>query len=344
MLILIYLLTTSVVMCSENRVNQEQIGESTKIAWTSLSSVQFVSDELIADLVQGTSRLERYYFALEDRGQYALRAKEVKEGREYHVHDFREDGQKSYQSRPFRDSDDSLNSVTIRYQTSTESHYKGMMFRVLWLLMPGGEPIFRHIEQGASVEPARDVDGNTVYVVHTSFRGSPIRCEVDPQHDWLVRRMTLGEGLMDVRVTRFDRVDGRWFPVEGSSSEDMTVEGRRIRKRGTFRVSQLRINQPLDPGLFHITESKLPSGTKVIDSISGRTRYIGGRSARDRRISEQLEQPEAPGTELSKGLTIVHVPRRKTPAIYWWLAACSPVFAVIAVAYFFYWQAKRRRA
>jgi hypothetical protein len=85
--------------------------------------------------------------------------------------------------------------------------------------------------------------------------------------------------LQDINITRFARVNGRWFPVKGPITHNTRevwipkaggVVDTRLRtkeRRGAFVVTGLRINQPIPDSRFE----KPPDLDKVcvIDFIRG---------------------------------------------------------------------------
>jgi len=115
---------------------------------------------------------------------------------------------------------------------------------------------------------------------------------LDAGHDFLVRRSRPVDG--DLHHWRFDvndfqRVDGIWFPKRVT---DVVVRAERT-DTTHWLVTDVAVNQPLDPALFEAPDPMV--GTLVVDERSGRTYEYGNREkrpgeARERRIAEEARQ------------------------------------------------------
>jgi RNA polymerase sigma factor (sigma-70 family) len=161
---------------------------------------------------------------------------------------------------------DKITDVRITKQTNTRDAYRDEMGTVLWLLTPwtsgaGGaaQPLYQHLENtntSTKVEIGRDANGKPTVTLTLAYEGQ--RYELDPDHDYLPKWVT--GHLQDISVTRFAKVNGRWFPVEGlithNAREVYTLKAgeladtglRTKERRGAFVVTGLRINQPIpDP-------------------------------------------------------------------------------------------------
>ena len=157
--------------------------------------------------------------------------------------------------------------VRITKQRNTRDAYRDEMGTVLWLISPwtsglgkAAQPLYQHLENMdtcTQVEIRRDANGKPTVSV-ARVRGSAY--ELDPDHDYLPRRVT--GFLQDITVTRFARLNGRWFPVEGLITHNARVvyipkdggfvdSGQRTKeRRGAFVVTGLRINQPIPDSRF----------------------------------------------------------------------------------------------
>ncbi len=106
-------------------------------------------------------------------------------------------------------------SLRIDDQTDTRDRYEGEQCNVTWLMMFRelfvSQPLYTYIDQGARLDITRDGDRPRVVLVLRRY-GSEMTYDLDPEHDYLPRAVG---GLFRIQVTRFARVDGIWFPVEG---------------------------------------------------------------------------------------------------------------------------------
>jgi hypothetical protein len=164
-----------------------------------------------------------------------------------------------------------ITDVRITKQRNTRDAYRDEMGTVLWLLTPrtSGEgratrPLYQHLENtntSTSVKIGRDVEGKPTVSLGLAYEGQLY--ELDPDHDYLPRRVT--GGLHDISVTRFAKVDGRWFPVEGLVTHHARGPGGE--GRGTFMVTGLRINRPIPDSRFEMPAGM--DGARVTDFSGG---------------------------------------------------------------------------
>jgi peroxiredoxin len=96
-------------------------------------------------------------------------------------------------------------------------------------------PYFVLIDRGNPIEISRDHAGKPQAVLTIDCSGSVFRIELDPDHDWLPRKVA-----EVATVTKFAQNHGVWFPVEGISDDP----GR----TNTFQVVDLKINRPIRGG------------------------------------------------------------------------------------------------
>lgn len=110
------------------------------------------------------------------------------------------------------------------------------------LLCPGQIPVAKHVEAGASLEIEEEAGGSRRVVVRSKYGPTPLRITLDPERDWLAKEVAYGDPpLSVVKVARFSRDNGRWFPVAGSLDR-AEPEGKRLLM--AFEVSRFRINEP----------------------------------------------------------------------------------------------------
>jgi RNA polymerase sigma factor (sigma-70 family) len=153
---------------------------------------------------------------------------------------------------------DEITDVSITRQMNTRDAYhdEDGMCTVLWLLTPwtsglglAAQPLYQHLENphtATSFDVGRDANGKPTVTLRLANQGQ--RYELDPDHDYLPRRVT--GFLHDVTVTRFAKINDRWFPVEGLVTHH--AHGLIGEKSGTFVVTDLRINRPIPDSRFEM--------------------------------------------------------------------------------------------
>ncbi len=182
----------------------------------------------------------------------------------------RDNGRKQFCLMSNAKTPDKITDVRITGQRNTRDVYRDEMGTILWLLTPwtsglgsAAQPLYQHLENmntATKVEIGRDAEGRPTVTLTLAHEGQ--RYELDPDHDYLPRRVT--GYLQDITVTRFAKVDGRWFPVEGlitHNAREVLVPkaggfidtGLRTKeRRGAFVVTGLRINQPIPDSRFEM--------------------------------------------------------------------------------------------
>lgn len=189
---------------------------------------------------------------------------------------FQEDGRKKYLLTPFPDDADAIDVAHAEGQTDTSENSTGAMTIFLWLWTPRGRPLYAYLDEGAALDSVPEPGGGESVVM--SFRPNKklIRCVLDPAHDWLPR-VVEAEGSDRKEVTEFRREGGLWFPVAGTQRQLKDRPNRPKTVQG-FRIDALHVNRPLPASTFGPTG--LPDGTLVVDRVSNKSDYRGGRAAR----------------------------------------------------------------
>ncbi len=140
--------------------------------------------------------------------------------------------------------------VEVFDQTDTRDHYEGEHGAItgqvlMWIGgpdSPGARPFYTYIDGGAPLAISRDAGGKPRVVLTLGRHGAEYRFELDPEHDFLPRDVE-GRSIR-LFVTKFARVGGVWFPVEGSA-------GVRIKDREhRFKVVDLKVNRPIPDSRF----------------------------------------------------------------------------------------------
>jgi len=170
----------------------------------------------------------------------------------------RDDGRTQIHLITSAKTSDRISDVSITRQTNTRDAYYDQdgMGTVLWLLTPwtsglgsAAQPLYQHLENpntSTSFTVGRDGNGKASVTLRLAYEGQ--RYELDPDHDYLPRRVT--GSLHDVTVTRFAKVNGRWFPVEGLVTRH--ARGSIGIKQVAFDVTDLRINRAIPDTRFEM--------------------------------------------------------------------------------------------
>lgn len=199
------------------------------------------------------------------------------------------DGDKAFRITPIPGKPDIANEVTVFNSPSTNDTYVGGMNEFLWLLMPGGKRLNRWLDEGAELTVDRNDDGSDRYVVEFTFRfySNPVRCELDPAHDWLPRVVVVGKSrkALQIHVTRYKLVEGRFIPSEADVFKK-SPSGKESSRR--FLLRSTAINGAVDPGIFK--PRGLVAGTQIDDEDTGKSRIHGGNSRTRLAFLEQYYQ------------------------------------------------------
>jgi RNA polymerase sigma factor (sigma-70 family) len=169
--------------------------------------------------------------------------------------DKREDGAIQYYLMSPNEANGRITSATIRDQTNTRDVYHDEMGTMLWLLAPftSGEgrsamPLHLHIDNkdtSTRVEIGRDEEGKPTVTLFLAYGGQ--RVELDPDHDYLPKRVT-GD-IQEVTVTGFAQKGKHWFPVSGFVTHR---QGGRKLPAEYFLVEGLKVNEPIPDSRFEM--------------------------------------------------------------------------------------------
>ncbi len=262
--------------------SRQELRETLKLLWDSLDSVSVRCDEWDLDesgqrdALQGFSRFD-LLFASGGRRTFRLSTvrPEGDKTSESWSESWREDGRRTIGIIYDPGSQHKIKQVVIRNQVNTADNYQGVMCNLLWLLMPGGTPLYTRIDEGVTIGPVSgEAPKGLVPVIYPGQWGRPVRCELDPAHDWLPARIVMEGGDMDLQVDEFRLVDGRWFPVSGHNRSQFQGKS----KTSAFAVDQVAINRPVPLSAFDLPE--LPAGILLIDKTRNQARVVGGASVK----------------------------------------------------------------
>lgn len=246
--------------------DQTNIESIQKSWWESISTLEFRCDEYplgeTTRLGSGATCL-RFHFAQAMEGRRALEVTKIAPDGSVPVERRIDAGKVSYTLVPFSGHPDSVSSMLIENQRSMHDNYQGVMFSVLWVIMPGGIPIARQIERGGELTAHQTNRGPEIILV---FKGESANfaCTLDPLHDWLPASVDVNsKPPVFWRVTRFTKESGHWFPQEGRFTG--IKPGGAIEERG-FQVHDLRINRGIPTSRF--ARPTLAEGTYIRDQTA----------------------------------------------------------------------------
>lgn len=259
------------------------IREEMKALWDSLESFSFRCEMAMVDgrgeIIPGKTTW-RHEFARGSGGRWALKTTATSaSGVPRAIRDDRENGRRRYSIGHLGDDPGWISRIGIQPQASTADSYDGTMFGLAWLLMPGGRPIHARIDAEATISEGAE-DGRRVVTIAAEHNGQPLRIALLPDRDWLAKGVELGDRSGPAwsawEATRFERVNGRWFPVEGLEER----QGEYGRQRWKFAAADLVVNEPIPPGRFAMPRAT--DGVMVIDDVAKETSIAGGEEAQER--------------------------------------------------------------
>jgi hypothetical protein len=135
------------------------------------------------------------------------------------------------------------------------------------------------MEEGASLANERRPDGREVPVLTAEHRRRPLRIELDPDRDWLPRRVDL-KGSHTCETRAFTRDQGHWFPSDVAMILDESGPSAGHDTRIGFQLAGLRVNHPVPTGTFGMPN--LTDGVQVSDDRNWTGYFKGGFEARKR--------------------------------------------------------------
>jgi hypothetical protein len=268
---------------SESRGDVAQARSVLDGFWNSLETLSFRSIEYTKSRFPEKTRETTYDFHYGKDGRLFLRTTDVRAGAVASQSEIREDGTKRYEIRPFPQDPDTIDSVFIKSPKNSPDHYQDPMNLVLWILMPAGKSLASHLQSGASLNS--DSRGRIVLSGQSWFL--PFQCTLDPEHDYLPDHLTLGDAL-EIQVTKFQSVGGRWFPAAGTATHRIGSNGTVDRQAMRFTVTDVKINEPLPESLFRLPP--LASGVRVVDETKRSTYFTGSYRSRKELLAKYPPQ------------------------------------------------------
>ncbi len=268
-------------------LDRKALRDTLKQMWDSLESVAYRCEEQTLD-DKGKRRddlgYSRWDIVLASGGRRARTLTAVRPGGEEIMDRWREDGRRQYGFTPSPGANGKVDRLGISNQENTAENYTGPMCLPMWILTPGGKPLYSYLDGDAKVTPTADSAHPDRITLTVGSAESGFRCELDPDHDWLPAMITIGEDFKIIVVEEFTRDQGRWFPHFGV--EATTVLGKTTRV--AFRVDELGINRPLPADTFAMP-TPIP-GAFVIDKTAHKSQFVGGLAAKKKLEKENADR------------------------------------------------------
>lgn len=247
--------------------------------WEAIDGIEIEYD-LTIDVSPPYKR--EYHLALTSGGKYSAKGvRAVHDGsRDVFINE-RTDGKLQYQQGGDSISEGDVSRfITVGNTRSTPDLYHGSMNDIFWLILPGGRPLHKLLDDESEFLVEPQAEGPVKYIVSFSAwsaKNNPVRCELDPEHDWIPMRVEVGSRRQYVvEVDRFRRVKGLFFPTEGRTTS-IGKDGAPV--AGHFLVRRLDVNESIDPKLFG--PPGVVPGTLVMDQVRGTNYSQGGLKGRE---------------------------------------------------------------
>ncbi len=273
--------------------SKDEVRKSLQLLWDSLDTMSFHHKEWrttsagapLTDL--GVSHVD---FKLAAGGRRAALCWYEYTDRREVISDFRQDGRVRTIQYHTKDQPDLVDSVILETQLETHSNASAGMTTALNLLAPFGQPLHLYFDGQSSVETVTDDTGSSAPQLSLVIRGYRYTIMLDPVHDFLPRihRVYTEDStdlLSEVRVDRYDRDNGRWFPASGRRTYTHQDE----RQYVTFEVDDIKINREIDDSVFNPPKS-FEAGVVVEDRIKERTQISGSPQPRAARATREAFQ------------------------------------------------------
>ena len=292
--------------------DRKALRDTLKQLWDSLESVAYREEDHNLDdkgKLNDDLGYTRYDVVLASGGRRAITVTAVRPKGEEIIGRNREDGRLSYGFTPSPGGGDRVDRLVISNQENTAESWSGTMWMSMWILTPGGKPVYAYLDSGAKVAASSDPEHPDRVTLTANFRGNEFQCELDPDHDWLPVKIAIAGGFTVIEVEEFTRDHGRWFPLSGVNAT--TVDGKTTRT--AFRVDQPRINRPLADDTF-ARPTPIP-GAFVNDKTINKGEIVGGLSA----LKKLQEEDAARASKVAVTTRIATASRDPEPSPWPWI-------------------------
>ena len=215
--IILLLATSSVFAQSDIAELRNSVVKDLRRQWESIETLAFKSNHEPIDQNHDPKPdgvWDYFECALGSGGRRAIKVSKGKKDRpQVIMENMRQDGQLHYRSIEVPQHEELLDRILISNQQDSHEDYQGVSCCALWLLTPGGRPLYSFLADKKTKILAADDSPNTRTITLSGFHKEyPLEIELDGNHDWSASRIKLGDPcFMDVIVTKFARQAGMWF-------------------------------------------------------------------------------------------------------------------------------------
>lgn len=304
-----FVLIANLAICSQSSaqaLDRQVVRDRIAQWWDSIESIDAKYVRLKSQSGGGPSNYayQRQELAIASGGRVAVKLTRLSpEGLEDPALDERTDGKKKYQIEEVKQRPGLVDRVIVSNAPGGSDRYLGAMNDLLWIVKPGGLPLHRHLDEGAEFAVDRGSDGKPTYTIKFAYRfkDNVVKCELDPDHDWLPKRVSIGN-LTTFTVSKFSLENGHFVPAEGEIEESSRGEV----FKSLFRVESIAVNRGVAIARF---EGPPPNeGMLMMDQIKGKN-YLKGGTAGRKKLESAYPKSEPGANETAPEAEVVIVDR-----------------------------------
>lgn len=313
-----------------------------KLAWESIESIQFHgrTEEINDQEKLDKSSYIEHDCVLASQGRTVQKLKIVTENKIIFYGETRTDGEKVYVIDYLENNSKIPSNITITYLPDKEAVLKSRMNEVLWMVVPGGKPIFRHIEN--ATDKLLSNDKRYLEITANITEKQRYQCKLDKNHDWLpIQAKLLVNNKKGISYTFFVNSfavsNGHWFPTK--VTQVTTSGNKRVTK--ILEVTEFKINAKLDSSIFTLPKN-LEKGVLISDKTRSRgSRILGGSIARDKFLAKYSGGETNKGETNKIGAGGQRLLTSRDPSIFPWSTLLSIASTALLVAGIGIWIATR---
>ena len=195
--------------------------------------------------------------------------------------DVREDGAKRTTVNYYLTPPKAIDQINIGPPRGESGRVGELTFAGLWMFLPGGRTVADLLNHGGTLANA-GITGWPRWTLTLAAERSRVECVLDEAHQFLPSELTIRTDTSQrtIRVDRFERANGFWYPAAGSSvTTGSTLPSGPVVV--AWQLDQVAINQPIPDAMFAWTD--LPPGVQVFNRIDNTSRIVGGKLAQIKR-------------------------------------------------------------
>jgi hypothetical protein len=319
-------------------IDVEAVRSEMKQLWESQASFEFDYDEFLfnrdgtRDLQQGS---RNYKFGFTSSGQRLYQVTRIHaDGTRKLQIDKRYDGKREHRVLEVDGNPGVVDMVITSNQSGTHTEYTGEMCALLWLILPGGQPLYERVGMQSSLTAATSGKPNEYRLAFPhKTNANMVVCVVSKERGWIPSKVSIGpedHPTSIISVTKFQQTDGRWFPEEGMYER---LEGGKWNKYG-FVVNSISYNKEISETRF-LPPSPNP-GEVIIDNVKARNSIVGGKKARRSFEKTYKNNNLKAALEVPKVSSLSANDSGYSALIYWTLGVlgCAGLITAIGMKYY----------